>query len=279
MDEALGIAGRLALLAGVSAAVLFILGIALKPVLPMGLPPGAAGRLLFAMLIAMSVGVGTLVVGIILERQRWSLLGLGVEGLRPVALLTSLGVGMLVSAAAATILLLTGAATLAPAPPGMGLVAYAREVTIPVLVIAARDELVFRGYLQGLVSDRWGRLAAIGCSATAFAFWRAGSPLPQPMPWVGALAFGVFLGAIRERTGGVVASTLASVGAVWVQLALLHTPAGDAAPGHAPFYQWSEGGSAWWGAGASGFMASATTAGTLVVVSFLVLRTRPRPRR
>ncbi len=279
MDEALGIAGRLALLAGVSAAVLFLLGIVLKPVLPAGLPSGPAGRLLFAMLVAMSVGVATLAAGVMLERQRWDLLGLGLGGLHPATLLTSLGLGIVAIGIPAVLLLQTGAATLTPVTSTTGLMAYAGEVTLPILVLTLRDELLFRGYFHGLLSDRWGGLVAIGVTAVASTFWTAGNPMVDPASWIGVLALGVFLGTVRECSGGVVASWLAAIGFAWLQVAVLHVPAGGVAVGHAPYFGWTTLGTAWWSGGAAGVGVAPVTAATLLVVSFLAFRTRRRTHR
>ena len=53
-DEVLKVIGRLAALAGASLLTMLIVGIALKPLLPNGLPVGREGRMIYLIMISLS---------------------------------------------------------------------------------------------------------------------------------------------------------------------------------------------------------------------------------
>ncbi len=114
IDEAIRIAGRLAALIGLAGTVFIFIGIALKPVLPGGLPRGLPGQLLFQLIITFALAVAHLAAGILFDRGDWRITGVASEGWRPLGLLVGAGTGLAAVAVPAGLLLGTGHAASPP---------------------------------------------------------------------------------------------------------------------------------------------------------------------
>jgi membrane protease YdiL (CAAX protease family) len=222
VDEALRVTGRLAVLAGITMVLVFLLGVALKPVLPMGLPPGREGRLLLSFLLAVALALGHTAVTLIFERARWEVAGLGRFGWHPFALVGGVALGAVSVALPAAALLLGGVATLEARPSGdWG--AHAAGVAGEAALIALTQALIWRGYAFGLIQQRWGAAPAIALSAlgaTGVAWWSYGMTLAA---FVAVLALGVLLGAIRARTSSVAGAWLAHAAFLWVAVGAFHS--------------------------------------------------------
>jgi membrane protease YdiL (CAAX protease family) len=80
------------------------------------------------------------------------------------------------------------------------------------LLAAFVEETVYRGHLQPIFVEKWGRLWGIlACAALFSAFHFQ----PAPLPFLTKLGVGVVLGLLRERTGTLWAAGLAHT-LIWV---------------------------------------------------------------
>lgn len=99
---------------------------------------------------------------------------------------------------------LTGAWSWTSSLKGLEAAAKASPVTFAVLLLfgtvgaGMAEELLFRGYMQGRLVERWGRMAGIATTATLFGLLHM-DPVQSPM----ALVIGLFLGWLAEHTGSV----------------------------------------------------------------------------
>lgn len=222
VDEALRVTGRLAVLAGITLVLVFLLGVVLKPILPLGLPPGREGRLLLYFLLAIALVLGHTAVTLIFERARWEVAGLGRHGWHPYALVGGTALGAVSVALPAAALLIAGIATLEPRPSGdWG--GHALGVVGEAALVALTQALIWRGYAFGLIQQRWGGAAAIAVSAigsTLVGWWSHGLTFAA---FAAVLALGVLLGAIRARTSSVAGAWLAHAAFLWVTVGALHS--------------------------------------------------------
>ncbi len=277
-DEVLKVIGRLAALAGASLLVIFILGIALRPLLPNGLPIGRDGRMIYLIMVSLSLAIGHLLAGIFLERGQWEPTGLGPGAWKPLALLTALALGAAAISAPAVVLLFTGHVDVV-AEPGAHWSTFAADAILVVALLALVQELAFRGYAIGLIAERWGDVAAlVVTSGVAGLIQLRASPL-SIQSIVGVVALAACLGAIRLRTSSVAASWLAHVAFSWTQLAVLHSPLRAAELPTPPGYLLNAGGPAWLTGGTHGLAEGVAVAASLAVVTFLVFRPRPTNTR
>jgi len=278
-DEALRVVGRLAFLAGASLLTLFVLGVALKPFLPDGLPGGREGRMILLIMIASALAVGHLLAGIMLERGRWEPTGLGPGAWRPLALLTAPAMGVAAIGAPAALLLLLGRAEVV-AEPGAHWAAFAGDALVVVALLTLTHELAFRGYAIGLIAERFGGPAALLLTSLVAGLVPLAAAAPLTMESVAAaVALAACLGAIRLRTESVVASWLAHLAFSWTQLAVLHSPLPAAELPSPPGYAIVAGEPAWLSGGTHGLSAGAAVAASLAVITFLVFRPRPANTR
>lgn len=274
VDEALGVIGRLAVVGGIALGVLFLLGIALKPLLPAGLPPGPDGRLLLAMLAAIAVACGTVGAALIFDRGRWENAGFTTVGLRPVTIGVSVGLGAMAALLPAALLLDLGAVRLEPLAP---VAPFAEMLTRPVamvLVVTLLDALIFRGYLHGALRAAWGPRLAVVLPALAFTLVRGDLAAADPGRLATTLALGLALGAVRERTGSVLAAWMLHAAFAWVQSAVLHVPVGGLLLRAPDWWIWHPVQGGWLSGGRWGVEGSAVTAATLLAITFLVLLAR-----
>jgi membrane protease YdiL (CAAX protease family) len=281
VDEVLGAVGRLLVLAAASAGALFIAGIALKPLLPGGLPTGRDGTIFFAILLASAIAVGHLIAAATIERGRWDPTGLGPGAWRPLALLMGPLLGVVAVLAPAVVLLLAGSVGFVPAP-GAGWAAFAGNALFAIATLALVEELVYRGYAIGVIAERWGNAAAVLLTTLVAVMTQLFDPTFTGLSVLGVMALTACLGAIRLRTGSVAASWLAHVGFAATQTALLHAPLrGSELPGP-PGYALVAGPPAWLTGGAQGLSDGVAVAASLALVTFLVFRPRranTRPAR
>lgn len=222
VDALLRVAGRLVVLVVIAFATMFVMGIALKPVLPAGLPSGRDGRVLFLFLVTLALGVAHLVASVVMERGRWEPAGLGPRAFRPTVLLAAPGIGLLAVGIPLVVLLLAGLATLEPPVATGGI--PAGDVIILVAVATLLETLAFRGYLQGLLESELNAVVAVvvpAVGATAFRYWGQGVP---PLAWVAALCSSLLFGAWRWRSQSVVAAWLTQLAVVLVLTLLLREP-------------------------------------------------------
>lgn len=271
--------GRLAVFAGLSVGLVFLTGIMLKPLLPAGLPTGEAGAALLRLLWALALLGGTLVVAATFERGDWRVAGFAPSGMHPVAFLAGLGLGGLAALGPGLALLVAGQATLTPADLTRSWGEQAGAVAWALGVATLVEALAVFGYLQGLLEARWGRVVSIGVPTVLFALASARNPGAEALAVGGAAALGLFLASVRARTGSVVPAWLAYAAFAVVQGAVWHAPVRGASTGLPSWYQWAPAGPTWLSGGGWGLEASLVTAGTLVVVSFLVLRPHRPARR
>lgn len=281
VDEAMRLVGRLLMFVVVSGVALFIFGMALKPLLPNGLPLGRDGKLIFMILVALAFGIGNVVAALGFERGNWELTGLGDLAWRPLALLGGPLLGSLAVAVPAAALLLFGVVEVVVVPAGSWS-GYAGDVLLVVVIVTLAEELAFRGYVFGLLADRWGHLAAVLLTALAAGVLQMRAPESTPATFAAALSLGIFLGAIRSRTESVAASWLAHFAVFWMHGAVLHGSLRGADLRGPPGYSWVAGDPGWLTGGDAGSAEGAAAVAGLVVVTFLVFRPRranARPAR
>ena len=274
VDEVLRVIGRLAVIAGASLLTLLLFGIALKPLLPDGLPMGREGRMIFLILLATALAVGQLVAGTLLERGRWEPTGLGSLAWKPIALVGGVALGVLAMAAPTVLLIVTGVSRVVSVP-GAHWSSFASETLLVVALLALVQELGFRGYAIGLIAERWGDAAAIVLTSLAAVLIALRDPSGSVVSFVGVAMLATCLGAIRLRTGSVVASWLAHLAFSWTQVGIFHAPQAGVVLSPPPMYALEAGAPIWLTGGTSGPGAGAAVAASLAVVTFLVLRARP----
>ncbi|MBX7118015.1 MAG: CPBP family intramembrane metalloprotease [Gemmatimonadaceae bacterium] len=275
IDEAIRIAGRLAALIGLAGTVFIFIGIALKPVLPGGLPRGLPGQLLFQLIITFALAVAHLAAGILFDRGDWRITGVASEGWRPLGLLVGAGTGLAAVAVPAGLLLGTGLAALDPTGGARGVAAA--DLALALLALTAAEELAVRGYLVGLLEARWGDAAALVASALGsivVLLMRDGVVTPASIVAVGAL--GACLGALRVVTGGIAAGFVAHYVIEVTQAFAFDVAPLATGPGFPLDPRWHGVGPAWLSGGSAGSGAGLVAAATLGAVTFLLFRARRR---
>jgi membrane protease YdiL (CAAX protease family) len=239
VDGALRMTGRLVALACLTAVVFVALGVALKPVFPDGLPPGAAGRQIYQSLVVVALAVAQVVVVAVVEKGDWSLTGLA--GWSPVAILGALGIGIAIPAVSA----LVGHLSAASSDP-LGWVWPTSNLLTIALIGSLMDALLFRGYTIGLLAAAWGDVVAVALTALGAALFVVRADAPTPILVIDVFMMATCLGILRLRTGSLAAAWLAQLAMLLVRggLGTIEVPG--------------------------------VTAGLLAVVSFLLFRTRSR---
>jgi len=279
VDEALGIIGRLVAFGGATALIVFLSGIALKPVFPEGIPPGIEGRILLALIVSFGLAVAHVAVVALLERSEWEVSGFHAAAWRPVGLAIALAAGVLPILVAGGTLLAMGELRAVPTAAGDWL-AFAGGAVGVLAIFAALEELIFRGYLFGLLLARWGRTAALLVTSVGFATYHAFDPGATGPAMLAFLAMGLCLGALRSATGSTIAAWLAHAAIVGVQAALFRMPINGVELALPPGVRLEPVGEAWLTGGSWGLVGSAVAAAGFLVVTFLLLQKRaPAPGR
>lgn len=275
IDEALRVVGRLVALGAFTLVIVFALGMLLKPVLPTGLPSGRDGRVLLLIIFAIGLALAHVAVIVGFERSQWAVAGIGRASWRPLGVVGALVLGAGASSLAGLALIVTNAGSLAPRAAG-SLGEYAWSALGEIAILTLVQALAWHGYAFGLIEERWGRVTA--SMATAFGFALAGLWSHAMPGWtiVTIVALGVFLGAIRARTGNVVAAWLAHLSFLWAGLAVFHSSDPRFAHAAPPQYALELGpgpfsGGAW---GLSGSLASGLL---LLGLALLALRRNRAP--
>lgn len=272
-NEALGILGRLFACTGVTLLVFFLSGIALKPVFPAGVPPGVDGQVLFALMLAFALTVAHVVVVALLEQAHWRVTGFDRASWHPVGLGAALAAGAAAILTAGAVLLWTGHLQASPTIPGDWLPFAVGSLGV-LAALAAGEELIFRGYLFGLLLDRWGRAAALVVTSGLFAAVHAFNPGATVSALAAVAAAGFFLGAVRIATGSTVAAWLAHTAVNWAQAAVLRLPVSGLELASPPGYRLESHGPAWLTGGVWGLEGGAAAAAAFLLVSLLLLGVR-----
>lgn len=205
-----------------SVALIVAVGMVLKPAFPSGLPFGRAGKVLYFLIVGLSLGLSHLAAAFWEKSGDWAVLGFAPEGWHPrrigFALLAGVGVVVL----PALLFLGIGIARIQPMADG-GWLGYALDVLVVSALATLTDAMAFRGYLHGLLERRWGAWVAVGVTTLLFTLVHAfGTPM-SAMHLLAMIALGTFLGAVRARSEGVAASWAAHFAIFWAQGALLHS--------------------------------------------------------
>lgn len=277
MDEALRIAGRLAVIAAVVAGMMLVLGVALKPVLPMGLPPGITGRMILLLLLAFSLVIGHLAAVVAFDGAQWDLVDLGPSAWTPKRLISAIALGAASIAAVGGILYASGGLVLR-AGAALPMQRYVSDVALLVLVGTLVEALAFRGYLLGLLDARWGMPVAVLISSTFAGVYHAVDRLAEPTTFLGAFALAAFLAVLRLRLKSLPAAWLAHVAVSLVQALAFHA-AVTGSEFATPRYRMVPDGPGWWTGGRWGFDGGLPAMVCFGVVTFLCIRLMPVPKQ
>lgn len=270
IDDALRLIGRWCVLVFFAVLAFVIAGMALKPVFPDGLPPGPTTALVLGFVGAFALVAGHIAVVLIFERGDWSTSGMHAESWRPLPLLLSTLLGLAVIAVPAGVLLGMGQVEFQARPVG----SWGRAALDALVWLAAPalyEELIARGYVFGSMARQWGNAAALAVTSLAFGLLHLWNPGATAVSVGAVVIAGIFLGSVRLATGSLAAAWLAHLAVNWAQGALLHAPISGLTFLPTPGYALVPSGEAWLTGGAWGLEASAVTALTLLVVTFLVL--------
>jgi membrane protease YdiL (CAAX protease family) len=277
VDEALRIAGRLAVIVAATAGVMLVLGVALKPVLPMGLPPGPTGRMILLLLLSFSLVIAHLVAVVAFDGAQWDLVDLAAASWRPGPLLISVGVGAGTIAVVGGLLYVSGGLVLRTGA-ALPMERYVSDVALLVLVGTLVEALAFRGYLLGLLEARWGMTAAVLVSSTLAGLYHGVDRLAGPVTILGAFSLAALLAVLRIRLRSLPAAWLAHVAVALVQALGFHA-AITGSEFATPRYRMVPDGPEWWTGGRWGFDGGLAAVVCFGVVSFLCLRLLPAPKR
>lgn len=146
---------------------------------------------------------------------------------------------------------------------------------------AAAEEVMLRGYPLLALREAWGSKWAIGLTSVAFALLHTGNP---EIGWIGftnIVAAGLFLGALRLRTGDLWWPTGAHLGWNWAHAFLADLPLSGLELVDAPLIESCTGGAAWLSGAAFGPEGSVLATGAVLVAAAWTWRTprlggRPR---
>jgi membrane protease YdiL (CAAX protease family) len=212
---------RIVLFVVVSTGLMIVAGAVLNPVFPSGLPFGRPGQVLYYLMFSVALGLAHLAAAFWEKSGDWAILGFAPEGWRPRRIAIAFAGGIGVTVVLAGLLMLFGLARVQEMPAGTW-VGYALNALVLLGLATMADAFAFRGYLHGLIERRWGAWVAVGITAVLFTAVHAyASPMGVPHA-AATLAAGLFLGAVRARTGGVAAPWMAHLGLLWAQGALMH---------------------------------------------------------
>jgi membrane protease YdiL (CAAX protease family) len=197
-----------------------------------------------------------------LDRQAWSLRGLGLAALLGVAVI-ALPTGML---------LLTGQVEITTADGPAVSPQLAAWAAIALFVPAAlSEELLFRGFAFDLAGRKLGARAAIGLTSVLFAIAHVTNPDPSAISIVGVTVAGVFLGSLRVATDGIAAPFVAHVLINVTQATVFAAPVSGVALPH-DGRRLSAHGPEWLTGGSWGPEGGLAVVAAMLIASFLVLR-------
>lgn len=139
------------------------------------------------------------------------------------------------------------------------------------LPAALAEELLFRGFAYDLAARKLGVRSAIALTSVFFAMAHVANPDPSPIAIVSVTAAGLFLGALRAATGGIVAPVVAHFFVNFTQSAAFHAPvSGVALPQDGRTL--SRFGPDWLTGGTWGPEGGLAVVAAMLVASFLLMR-------
>lgn len=144
---------------------------------------------------------------------------------------------------------------------------------------AAAEEAMLRGYPLLVLTEAWGSKCALGLTSVAFALLHMGNP---EIGWVGfanIVAAGLFLGALRLRTGDLWWPTGAHLGWNWVHAFLADLPLSGLELVDAPLIESHVEGPVWLSGGAFGPEGSVLATATVIAAGIWTWRTPRLGRR
>jgi membrane protease YdiL (CAAX protease family) len=212
---------RIVLFVAVSTGLMMVAGSVLNPVFPQGLPFGRPGQVLYYLMFSVALGLAHLAAAFWEKSGDWAILGFAPEGWQPRRAGMAFVGGLAGSVALAGLLMLIDLARVQGMPAGPWL-SYAFNAFVLLGLATMADAFAFRGYAYGLLERRWGAWVAVGVTALLFTAVHAYASQMGLANGVATLAAGLFLGAVRARSGGVFAPWMAHLGLLWAQGALMH---------------------------------------------------------
>ncbi|MCD1260647.1 CPBP family intramembrane metalloprotease [Paenibacillus athensensis] len=215
-----GVVGKLVLLI-VAAALLtllfslvpFVWGLARHPELPLmnlaqvaqaieviSKDPWVEKGLMWAQMVGFVAAVALLFA--VFERRRGWKLGFRLEGCL-LRLAEGLGLGFALITVSFLLIWLFGGIGVAGYGWKPGLLGELLGGLLLFTAVAFNEELFSRGYVQGLLSHRWGPLWGIGLSTLLFALLHASNPgiWASPLPFINLCLAGLLLALAREVSG------------------------------------------------------------------------------
>ena len=266
---------RLLLFAAVTVASLAIINGAVVPLASWVFAATRTRVVLYPWILLASIVVAHIVTFRLLEPRRWAAVRLDASAARPRPIAMAVLLGAMAVGIPSLGLLSIGWLRAEPAPAGSSLMAAA-SIALFLAPAALWEELLFRGYAFTLLSEWWGRTAALGATSVAFGlvhFYNAGSSVASVL--VVALA-GVFLGGVLLVTGSLWAAFAAHLAWNWVLAGVLHS-AVSGIPFTTPDYRVVDAGPDWATGGVWGPEGGLPAALGLVLASIsLYVRRRRR---
>ena len=211
-----------------------------------------------------------------IDRQNWSLVGLGRSAWQPTPLLLGLAAGALAIAIPTALLIGLGDLTFVPSPSGD----EARTLLLSVSVLAPAaftEELLVRGYPFAVLRDAWGWPLATAITSIVFGALHLGNPGVTPIAIANVIAAGVFLAGVRIVTGSLAAAWAAHFAWNWTMSAGFHT-AVSGLPFGTPDYRLVDTGPDWLSGGVwgpeGGVLAAVGMIGAFAGIAWLTDRSR-----
>jgi membrane protease YdiL (CAAX protease family) len=137
-------------------------------------------------------------------------------GARPLAM-AGLGIATGLAGLAAATFYVWLAGALAPVASPSADVTLLLWGTAATFLQAGSEEVYFRGWLQPVLAQRWGKAAAVGVAALAFALLHFLGGASGGVALVNLLLGGLLFGWLAARTGGVAAPALAHFAWNWTE--------------------------------------------------------------
>ena len=210
-----------------------------------------------------------------LDRRSWRALGIAPTraALRASAIGIALGVAMILLAVA--LMLLTGDLTFARDHGTVAAALGTMATSFAVLLLpAAADEAVFRGYPIQVLARAGGAPLAVLTTSAAFAAVHAGNPEIGTLALTNIFLAGVLLGVVYLRTASLWAATAVHLGWNWGMAGLFDLPVSGLGWIQVPAFEPVVSGPGWWNGGAFG--PEGGVIGTIVFVGATVVALRTR---
>jgi membrane protease YdiL (CAAX protease family) len=145
------------------------------------------------------------------------------------------------------------------------------------------EEVYFRGWLQPVLAERWGAVAAVSLSALAFAALHILGGARSPITLVNLFFGGLLFGALAHYRQGLAGAVAAHFAWNWTEQMVLGLDPNPGLGSFGAFYNLELAGSPYWGGSEEGLNASLamtiTLAALLVPVLLLIRSRKPVPIR